>query len=56
MKLSAKIFTPKGQFRFVYIAYVNEADFPDVEIQFSKIIQQTFGACQYQIFQIEQLW
>lgn len=53
MKIFSKIYTQKGQFRFVFSTYVDASDFNEAELSFNKVIRSLFGECMYQIYQIE---
>ena len=55
VKISSKIFTDKGSFRFVFVANISDSDFVKAEISYSALVFSLFGPVQYQIFQIEKL-
>lgn len=54
MKISCKIFTNKGSFRFVFSTFVDEKSFDLAEAAFSRKVRSIFGECMYQIISIEQ--
>lgn len=54
MKISCKVFTQKGNFRFIFTTFVDCATFEDAEKVFSDKVRGLFGSCMYQIITIEQ--
>ena len=53
MKISCKIFTQKGNYRFVFTTFVDCESFDDAEVAFSEKVRSIFGTCMYQILSIE---